>query len=137
MPHAPRKHLLPVEDTLAALDETVTALSKCAVDFSARVDEDDAPCLYQWHKLEKAARALMQARAIENESLAAVSVLSAEKELISRAVALMDCMRVTAGDETGAQGDDGRRVGDGGPEVTLGEDGVDQEQRSQRRHAVG
>ena len=41
MPHAPRKHLLPVEDTLAALDETVTALSKCAVDFSARVDEDD------------------------------------------------------------------------------------------------
>ena len=97
MPHAPRKHLLPVEDTLAALDETVTALSKCAVDFSARVDDEDAGCLYQWHKLEKAARALMQARAIENESLAAVSVLSAEKELISRAVALMDCMRVTAG----------------------------------------
>jgi len=36
-------------------------------------------------------------------------------------------MRVTAGDETGAQGDDGWRIGDGGPEVTLGEDGVDQE----------
>lgn len=97
MPHATRKVLLPVEETLAALDETVTALSKCAVEFSARLGQDDAPCLYQWHKLEKAARALLQAREIENESLAAVSVVNAEKELISRAVALMDCLRVTGG----------------------------------------
>lgn len=101
MPHGPKKPLLPAQDVLDILDQTVTELSRTAVEFSARMGEggQDMPCQYQWHKLEKAARQLMQARDIENETLAGVSVLSAQKELISRAVALMDCLRVTGGEK--------------------------------------
>ncbi|MCC6483476.1 MAG: hypothetical protein IT209_01410 [Armatimonadetes bacterium] len=95
MPH-PQKRLMPVEDVLRLLDETVTALSQCAVNFAAHLDSDESelPCLYQWHKLEKAARALQQAREIEHDSLAAVSVLNAEKEMIRRAAALLDCVKI-------------------------------------------
>lgn len=90
--------MLPAEEVLRLLDETVTQLSSMAVEFSARMEtEDDLPCLYQWHKLEKAARALLHAREIENEALGAVSKLTAKKELISRATALMDCLQVTGG----------------------------------------
>lgn len=98
MPQPP-KRLMPVEDVLHLLDQTVTALSQCAVEFAERLEgeEEDLPCLYQWHKLEKAAKSLQQAREIENESLAAVSVLNAEKELIRRAVELLDCIRMTGG----------------------------------------
>ncbi len=101
MPHGPKKPLLPAQDVLDILDQTVTELSRTAVEFSARMGGDgpDLPCQYQWHKLEKAARQLLQAREIENETLAGVSVLSAQKELISRAVALMDCLRVTGGEK--------------------------------------
>lgn len=91
---------LPVEDVLELLDQTLIKVSKTAVDFAAGLGEDSSslPCQYQWHKLEKAARTLISAREIENESFAALSVANAEKELIKRAVALMDCLRIAEGD---------------------------------------
>ncbi len=102
MPHGPRKPLLPADEVLELLDSTVAELSRTAVEFARRMQEEGEqeetlPCLYQWHKLEKAAARLRQAREIEHETLAQVSVLSAQKELISRAVALMDCLSVTGG----------------------------------------
>ena len=102
MPHGPKKPLLPAEEVLELLDSTVTELSRTAIEFARRMEEageqqESLPCLYQWHKLEKAAVRLLQAREIEHESLAQVSVVSAQKELIARAVALMDCLSVTGG----------------------------------------
>ncbi len=104
MPVGQKRPLIPVEDVLELLDQTVTELSACAVSYSERLKEagEELSCQLQWQRLEKAARALMQAREIEHESLAKVSVLSAQKELISRAVALMDCLTVT--DNSGKTG---------------------------------
>jgi hypothetical protein len=102
MPHGPKKPLLPAGEVLEILDSTVTELSRTAVEFARRMEEEweqpeALPCLYQWHKLEKAALKLLQAREIEHETLAQVALLSAQKELIARAVALMDCLSVTGG----------------------------------------
>lgn len=96
---------MPVEDVLRVVDDAAAQMSRVAVEFSQRLEgagEGELPCMYQWHKLEKAAKKLLEAREIEHETLAQVSVANAEKELISRAVALMDCLNVTGGskDET-------------------------------------
>ncbi len=88
------KRLMPTEDVLEILDQTVTSLSQCAVEVAGMItDGDEVRCLPQWEALEKAARALQQAREIDNETLSAISLISAQKNIIKRAVALMDCLK--------------------------------------------
>lgn len=92
--------LAPVEDVLEILDQTVTELSRAAVEFTEAAAEHEAaelPCQYQWHKLEKAALALIRAREIDDPLLGSISLLRAKKDLVSRALALMECWTATGG----------------------------------------
>lgn len=48
---------------------------------------------YHWERLVKAAKKLAAARYLENETLAEVSLASARRDLLKRAVALADALR--------------------------------------------
>lgn len=54
---------------------------------------EGSSCEYHWERLVKSAKKLAAARHLENETLAEVSLASARRDLLKRAVALADALR--------------------------------------------
>lgn len=54
---------------------------------------EDSSSEYHWERLVKAAKKLAAARHLENETLAEVSLASARRDLLKRAVALADSLK--------------------------------------------